>query len=347
MSITAYTGLPGHGKTYGVVENVILPALKKGLTVYSNIPMREDLLTRFPGEYVHFDIEHATEEQGYLSSMDGGAVIVLDECWRLWPSGLKANNAPELHKSFLAEHRHKVGKNGASQQIVLVTQDLAQLAAFVRQLVEKTFRVRKLDEVGMEKAFRLDIYSGAATGQNPPGEPIRRIPGKYREEVYQYYYSHTQSETGEAGDESKIDDRANLLKSGLIKIGLPASIAVVAFSVWAIYTMFSEWGGGLEQDESTKRTSTAVSQKTVEVKEVKFQIPVFSTQWRLAAYIENDEQRRAYIVGNGGIREIDPRLCKITEGTKSRFCMVDGEMVTNWTGINSNRWVSVQKEKKG
>ena len=41
--ITAYVGLPGSGKSYGVCEQVILPALAKGRPVFTNIPFDTNL----------------------------------------------------------------------------------------------------------------------------------------------------------------------------------------------------------------------------------------------------------------------------------------------------------------
>ena len=113
MSISAYTGLPGHGKSYGVVDNVIRPALEKKRTVYTNIPMISDeCLKRFKMTVVQFDTKDIIDNPNWWSdTFEAGSIIVIDECWRLWPSGLNASKARETDKSFLAEHRHLVGKN--------------------------------------------------------------------------------------------------------------------------------------------------------------------------------------------------------------------------------------------
>lgn len=230
MSITAYTGLPGSGKSFTVVKNVILPALKEGRTVWTNIPLHDELVEQECGRTaVSFDVKDIIENPGWFSDvLPKGATLVIDECWRLWPSGLKANNAQESHKSFLAEHRHMVGDDGRSTEIVLVTQDVAQLAAFVRQLIEKTFRTKKLDAVGQSKRFRLDIFEGAVTGANPPlDKRVREIYGEYSPDVYKFYKSHTKSETGAAGNEEKADGRANILKGGTMKAILIAPFVLL------------------------------------------------------------------------------------------------------------------------
>src|SRR5690606_409283 len=169
-----------------------------------------------------------------------GSVLVLDELWRRWPAGLKANQASLADKALLAEHRHRVDEQGRSMRIVLVTQDLSQVAAWVRILVEQTYKMTKLTAVGSTKKFRVDIYRGAPTGQNiPKSHLIRQMFGQYKPEVYRYYKSATQSATGNVGDESKADRRGNLLKSPFIIFSLVAPIILVPLLIWYVVGVFS------------------------------------------------------------------------------------------------------------
>lgn len=220
MTISAYTGLPGHGKSYGVVENVIVPACKEMRVVFCNIPLNTNLfLERFGIAPIYFSIDEIRNNPTWFSSVfEAGALFVIDECWRLWPAGTNANKLSEDHKAFFAEHRHLVGEDGRSTEIVLVTQDLAQIASFMRSLVETTFRVTKLSKVGASKLYRVDVYSGAVTGAKPPeGRREREIPGKFKKEIYALYKSHTKSSNG-AGDESRADGRFNVFGGFKVKI---------------------------------------------------------------------------------------------------------------------------------
>lgn len=210
MAISGYCGLGGSGKSYGVVENVILPALKSKRKVYTNIPMNDDLCNEdFGSSVVNFDIKDIkTNNKWFDEVFQAGSLLVLDEVWELWPSGLNVNKAELSHKEFLAKHRHMVGENGLSTEIILVTQDFSMVAAFVRSLMETTYRSVKLDKVGADKSFRIDIYQGAVTGDNPPvKKKVDAKYGKYSPKVYKYYKSHTMSKTGMAGDETKVDSR--------------------------------------------------------------------------------------------------------------------------------------------
>lgn len=233
MSITAYTGLPGHGKSYGIVENVIVPAVKQFRPVWTNIPCNVDLfLDRFGFAPVVFDTEEAKSDPDWFHNvLPPGALLVLDECWRFWPSGLSSHKMDERHKSYFAEHRHMVGDDGRSSEIVLCTQDLAQVAAFVRNLVETTYRVTKLSKTGLSKSYRVDVYSGPVAGSNPPlSKREREIFGKFDKSVFALYKSHTKSDSG-PGDESRADGRYNILKGAGFKAIL-AALAVLSYLVY-------------------------------------------------------------------------------------------------------------------
>lgn len=260
MTITAYTGLPGSGKSYGVFENVIVPALENKKPVWTNIPFNEDaLLEKFGVIPTAFTVDDITQNQDWFQSVfEPGAVLVLDECWRLWPAGLRANNVLIQHKSFLAEHRHMVGENGLSTEIVLVTQDLAQISSFARNLVENTFHVTKLSKVGLDKRFRVDVYFGPVTGATPPkAKREREIHGSFKPEIQALYKSHTMSKTGSAGDESRTDGRFNILKGGMFKgavlslfVGAPLALLFLVFAWNKIF------GGNQPEPDAVKTLQT-------------------------------------------------------------------------------------------
>lgn len=233
MSIVAYVGLPGHGKSHEIVRNVILPSLKNKRPVFTNIPMNDDVcLNDFGMTVTNFSIDDIKKNANWWKEVFiSGAVFVLDEAWGLWPAGMKADSIRASDKAFLAEHRHMVGENGLSTEIYFVTQDLSQLALFARTLVETTFRMVKLSSMGLDRSFRTDVYSGPVTGQKPPiSKRERELHGqKFSKDVYKYYKSHTQSQTGGAGDEARTDKRYNVMGRLSIKLGFLLVLACIVF----------------------------------------------------------------------------------------------------------------------
>jgi zona occludens toxin (predicted ATPase) len=239
VSILAYVGFPGCGKSYSVVEQQLLPALRAARMVVTNLPLNMDRIKRdFPQADVReFPTASVVgQPELILDAVPPGALLILDEVMKLFPAGTKANQVPEPYRLMFAEHRHRVDAAGQSTQIVLIAQDLNQIGTFCRQLVEQTFRMTKLSTLGIpsSKRFRVDMYPGPQCGPNPPAaQRIRQVFGRYKKEVYQYYISHTQSEanTDDGADEEKVDRRANVFKKPFL-VMLPI-IAIVGFGfIW-------------------------------------------------------------------------------------------------------------------
>lgn len=176
---------------------------------------------------------------------------------------MKATNIPQCQKEFFTEHRHNVGPDGRTNEIVLVTQDLAQLCAFVRGLVEETYRAVKLTAIGQKNKYRVDVFMGAATGQKP-GKPMRQLYGSYKPEIYQYYKSHTRNKTDfAAGMEEKADDRANVLKHPLIKFGIPLAVLIMVAGVWKAVAYFSPEEHTDELTPDTEQSTPGNNQQPV------------------------------------------------------------------------------------
>lgn len=266
MAISAYTGLPRSGKSYGVFENVIIPALKKGRLVYTNIPFNERELLDYAGSVpVPFDAKDIQDNPDFFQErIEPGGIVVIDECWRVWSAGTRATAIPEGHKSFFAEHGHMVNDLGQTTQIVLVTQDLAQIASFCRLLVETTYRATKLSAVGASNKYRIDIYTGAVTGQNPPKSAmINQLFGTYKPEVYQCYKSATMSETGNVGNEKTVDTRGNVFKGMVFKV-IPFVVlggGLVVWLGWQSVSTFFNSGGDPDsvQVEQVKQVTSTIS----------------------------------------------------------------------------------------
>ena len=357
MSIVGYSGLPGSGKSYGVVENVVIPALEAGRHIITNIPLKLGRLSDdYPqGKVTIFSNKEAEDDPGFfdMERHPAGVIWIIDEAWRFWKSGMKATNIPQCQKEFFTEHRHNVGEDGRTNEIVLVTQDLAQLCAFVRGLVEETYRATKLTAIGQKNKYRVDVFMGAATGQKP-GKPMRQLYGSYKPEIYQYYKSHTRNKTDfAAGMEEKADDRANVLKHPLIKFGIPMAILIMVAGVWKAVAYFSpeEHTGeatpateqitpGMSQQSVTATQNAKTAQQTRAVKaslegraphQVKHEIepgwlPI-SNKWRIVGEVNNVY----WIWGETGTRKIHSRNCARFLKTGEPFCVIQGKLVTYYS----------------
>lgn len=335
MSITAYVGLPGAGKSYGIIQHVIIPALDSGRVVWTNIPIKPNLLRDHPGVLHEWTWEEAKVDlTAFLDTVPPGAVLVLDEAWNAWAGGDKAKDIPVAQREFFAMHRHKAGSDGRTTEIVICCQDLGQVSAFLRQLIEQTFVIVKLSALGLRKRYRVDVYSGAVTGQAPPvTKRIAQYAGVYKPEVYQYYYSHTQSSM--TGIEQVVDDRGVVWKSPAFKIG--AVICVVLFMVgaWRVNTFFHPSVQVPEQVAVARPLNVPVSvlpPLPIVTQESKHVDP---TTWRIVGdYSMANRLAFALLRDTRGLyRRVLLNTCMKTPELE---CIVDGQVVTRYTGTDPN-----------
>lgn len=327
MSVIAYTGLPGSGKSYGVVENVVLPALKAGRVVVTNVALRvPELEAAIPGADVRlFSLEEVRSNKQSLDDVaPPGCVLIIDEVQKLWPSGTRADKANPGHLAFLTEHRHKVDAADQSMQIVLCTQDLANVATFVRSLVEFTYRSVKLSALGMNKRFRIDVYEGPASGANPPAKNVRRkMTGTYKPEVYKFYQSHTQSEGTGGANESAVDKRMVIWRSPLFYLGVPVLLVLL------IGGGFKLWGMFHPEPKVPKRTAAELSASSPGRKPDILSAPEKTSRWRISIDMRGGERDMVYF--SDGRRFVGVPASDYCDRDVSGYlsCRWEGAVITN------------------
>lgn len=340
MAIHAYVGKPGHGKSYGVVERVVIPSLKQGRHVVTNIPLNaDDLLADFGGT-----IQQLPPDWAVLPNLAdyvfNGCVLIIDEAWRRWPEGQKSNQANPWDKTLLAEHRHMVDANNNSMRIVIVTQDLSQIPSWARTLIETTFRVSKISK----KVYRVDVYSGVVTGDRPPkSKLIRQFPGTFDKGTQRYYKSATHSATGEVGDESVADKSASFLRS----YGLWALIGIVVVGlIVGILSIKHYFGKPPVVSQVHQESTSQITNQSQLTKMAPVPPPiVYSQSWRLTGFVHSSQpdpnEKRdssvAVLIDSGGrTRYISFSSCRYFSDFKDAYCEVDGERVTTWTSQKSS-----------
>lgn len=343
MAISAYTGLPGSGKSYEVVNSVILRAVQRGRVVWTNIPVLIDGVKVF---------QHDPENPHWYLDAPGGAVVVIDECWRYWPSGTKANEIAERIGSFFAEHRHRTG-NGEETEIVLVTQDLSQIASSIRTLVSKTYRMRKLIELGLGSRYRVDVYSGAVTGQRPPAaQHVSGWRAKYDPEGFKRYKSHTQGDEAKAADadaRGTVWRRVEVLAIPLLVVGLFFIVPGVTSALGAKDKTQQAVSG--ERSDPPRPVVRPQAQQTPQTPETSQKQPEAapepqastgpkeSKRWALIGVATTaDGHGVAYLDSATGRRRIPADLCSRND-VGDWTCVLDGELVAMWTGNGALRMV--------
>jgi zona occludens toxin len=339
MAITAYTGLPGAGKSYEVVNGPILRAVAKRRRVWTNIEVSEEL--RAQGVYV-VPPEASTQpdhpERWWMLQAPPGTLIVIDEPWRYWPAGAMTNMIPEEQREFFAMHRHKTDGTW-STDIVLATQDLSQLASFIRMLVERTYRMRKLTGIGLRNWYRVDLYEGAVTGHRPPAH--QHVGGwrtRYNKDGFAHYKSQTLGDG--QGKEEFVDKRGSVWTR-------PSVLAIPAMAIFFFWLYGYVNAKVLPEPEEpapelvaqapapepapppSPRSHAQPEPPPAPPSELNARE---SGAWNLVGYIEREDGTGiAYIQHTFG-----SRILKLEDHCEhdgwQMVCRLDGQVVATWTG---------------
>jgi len=339
MALNAYTGIPGSGKSHDVVKSLIVPALQQGRTIVHNLKLHEANLLAYTGakaeQLVQIDAK-ATFDQ-IIPLVPPGALCIFDEFLRYFPAGMKAHTVkPELIE-FFSMHRHSVGTDGRSMDIAIVCQNLSQVASFIRDLVETTYRFEKLVAIGQENRFRCDVWNGPIVGRKPPGSPLRSLYGTYDPQVFPLYVSQTQSITGQHGSEKRLDSRVNVLKGGRVKLALAALVVLPVIGWLTVQSFFAiapdpkpkaQPPAGERSDPAAAVASAAA------VVSAKQAAPKWSNTWRMAGQITRPSAGGEVVIlqSNTGIRLVKLEAC-LKDDAAQLVCNIDGELIAAWTGV--------------
>lgn len=251
MPINAFGGTPGSGKTYGVMEHVIIPAVAQGRFILTNVeglnidqiylyvcekfykgkiiclghirccdradPEKDDF---FPDESALDKPMPPPDPESVL--VNGGDLVVIDEATRYWAQGDKVKRR---HSYFFREHRHFSNEVGHTCDLVVIDPDLSLLARALKGKVEMASVTHKPKTIGLNR-YVVNIYRGCRL----TGKPVQILgPYAFDKKIYSLYksYSHDKAK------EQSIDSRQNVFKNPRTWIVFALVFSVGAFSYWS------------------------------------------------------------------------------------------------------------------
>lgn len=249
MAITAFTGVPGSGKSYALVEQVVLPAVLAGRRVVTNIegldpdavhdwcagkvtdPDKLGEVIKFSGEQAVKPGFFPTEEiPDTATFIKGGDYIVFDE-WRLYWPRRGQMPSPDL-EPFLRWHRHLTNAKGHATDLAIGTQLATDVCQDFRGLIERSYKFRKLKAIGAPKLYSWDVFEGHL---QPKGGAYKQGNGKYKPEVFALYKSYTAGQ----GSEDNNDKRLSVFSKAFIGAYAGGALLIVA-GAWGAYRFFSK-----------------------------------------------------------------------------------------------------------
>jgi len=264
MAIHFHEGLPGAGKSYEACVFHILPALKAGRQVVTNIRginwEKFAQLLDEPVEYVRMlliyvepaeqdgaagDIERVKNE--FADKTPDNAMIVWDEIQDYFPSG--NYKLPLNQQKFWTEHRHR------GLEIVIMGQDRDDVHKIIRSRIEDIIYFLKLQAVGRPNQYKWEQWQKQAKGKFVKiGSGVRSYDSNY----FGLYSSHRRETVKGSVYQT---ERTNVLKnSKLLSLGVPFVFVGAIYAVYHLYGFFTGTGGAV----ASTQPSSAVTVQRVE-----------------------------------------------------------------------------------
>lgn len=193
--IYGISGRPGGGKSYEAVAYHVLPALKEGRKVITNLPLQIDMFVKvFGPEVVDLIVvidgqlddfgsvnrpfsKHTDYISDWKNEKGQAPLYLIDECHMVLPArGLE----PEILE-FYSLHRHY------GIDIVLITQHLRKIHRDIRDMIEINYICQKNTALGSENSYTRKVKQGAS------GDVVNTSIRKYKSSYFPFYKSHTAS----------------------------------------------------------------------------------------------------------------------------------------------------------
>lgn len=256
MPINAFGGGVGTGKTYGVMEHVVLPAVAAGRFIITNIEgLNEQAIYDYVAQHFYrgkiICVGHirrcdrnAPEAEDFFPGQDaldkavlvpdpeapsvvGGDLVIVDEATRYWPQDEKVKKA---HAYFFREHRHFANEMGHTCDLVVIDPDLSMLARALKGKVEMSSITHKPKEIGLNK-YVVNLYRGVTLRAKPVST---QGPFSFKKEVYSLYKSYA----NEKAKEQSIDKRQNLLLNPRLWFYVVGMLLLFVMCMWGLYSYY-------------------------------------------------------------------------------------------------------------
>jgi zona occludens toxin len=326
MAVTAYAGVPGSGKSYAMLAEVIVPAIRAGRRVLTNVAgtnpdaIIDYCAKKWPDEVGHFGSVvlfegEKTTEPGFFPSKDDpecesvlqpGDLFVFDEVRMYWP---RRGRFPQEIMAFLRYHRHFVDPDtNQSTDCVLASQLITDYHADYRGIIERNYKFKKLKTLGRPTNYVWSMWEGS---DQRKGEAVANGGGTYRKEIYALYSSYIAGQ----GKETATDRRENVLadKKLWAIVGGVALMAIISF--WSLWSLFAPAVDTVEKKAApVAAAAPAAGPVNASVPTVNGAPPV-SAVWRIAGMIETPTMNVVVLVDRAGNSRFEH---------PSNFTLVDG-----------------------
>lgn len=277
MPVHCYFGAPGSGKTYELVNRVLVEAVKQGRTVFHNIPGIDpeawadefgcDAETiRYVDDDWFLQSENfpSTDEEfaAGVGVLKGGELIICDEASTIFPRGTGRNSRVDARMDgFLRKHRHftgdVVGVDGTISRIAVdlyfATQDYQSIHSTILHLCSLRVDFEEMKSVFGKNAYRAIVYkSHRATKANRHKAPMLRRTDSVGFKRYHSFAGGADAQT------AKTEDSASVWSTGRIARFLMIPVFLIVAAI-LFYVAFQTFTG---RNEKSRRPLAPVALRT-------------------------------------------------------------------------------------
>jgi zona occludens toxin len=349
------------GKSYEVVSEVIVPAIRSGRRVVTNVDgisqekIHAYLKAKNPSDdHTKYGlVVHVDNGQVFLSDffpyyddeksahtdtiVQPGDLVCIDEAWRFW--GASDCKLHKHHKSFFLEHghfTHPVTK--VACDLVLMIQDMSTLNRFVKKVVAFNFRTHKKVALGMGNTYSLNMWEGEKqTKATLIGTWVRR----YKKDVFPLYQSF---KGGAEGVMVNADRRQNIFtnkKLWLYVVLLFGGAGLASHNIWKFFHPRATGKDGKAQVVSVSASTlnlspdSAVSNVVAKSGVVSSDAPPMSDEWRISGSYRAHGVDWTVLTNSAGAVRV-ASASQFYDAGIAQVGLIEGRRVTQWSG-GSNR----------
>jgi zona occludens toxin len=348
MPINVYCGLMRSGKSYEVVSEVIVPSIRKGRRVVTNVDgISQDAIHAYLQKKHPEDdaskygvVLHVTNAQVFEpdffpyyddkkdahtdTTVQPGDLVAIDEAWRFWGEKMKIQ---KNHQSFFLEHGHFTHpETHVACDLVLMIQDMGTLHRSLKAVVAFVFRTHRKAALGLGNTYSVNGYEGNRMNK---ATRIGTWVRKYHKDVFPLYSSF---KGGAQGKLVNADNRQNMFAQKKFLWYLVGYVVLLVFAVTTIYSFFSRGEKSPAAAGPTAPLSPvrAAGPVPVVVPQRATVVPVNET-WRVAGSMYAGGKGWVVLVNQSGAVRVESPSAFSNSGV-AVVGDVDGTKVTAWSG---------------
>jgi zona occludens toxin (predicted ATPase) len=245
LAVLLITGVAGTGKTLYAIQRYIIPELKKGNKVFTNIDgiitSRISLLFGIDIIEAERNLKKIENPKEFWKELEINSLAVIDEGQNIFNNRDWADDANKECVKYLFEHRHW------GHSVLFITPHIDSLDAGIRRAAQFTYKHKSFSAIGAVKTVRCAVFDQCEIAKGA----VEYFTWKHDSRIYDCYSSYFQDGTKEK--KVRIHPFRNLTVYFLVSVIVFGSI----FSV----SPFKKFIGRL-----SKKKNVTIAEKTIENK---------------------------------------------------------------------------------